>query len=58
MNDNIKPNELQQSIEEIKKEIPNLILPTMGIVSDNNKVIIDNNEFIKAKEIEEDKDVK
>lgn len=55
MTDNIKPKELQQSIEEIRKEIPNLVLPTMGIVPDDNKITINNNDYIKTKE---DKDVK
>jgi len=58
MNDNIKPNEISQRIEEIQKEIPNLNVPTMGIISEKNNITINNNEFIKTKEIKEDKDVK
>lgn len=58
MNNNVKPSEIAKKVEEIQKEIPNLIVPTMGIISENNKILIDNNEFIKTKEIKEDKDVK
>ena len=49
MNNNVKPSEIAKKVEEIQKEIPNLIVPTMGIISENNKILIDNNEFIKTK---------
>ena len=54
MNENIRPENLKQKIDEINKGIPNLIIPTMGIISENNELKIDNNEFIQSKEVKDD----
>ena len=54
MNENIRPENLKQKIDEINKGVPNLIIPTMGIISENNELKIDNNEFIQSKEVKDD----
>ena len=41
MNNNVKPSEIAKKVEEIQKEIPNLIVPTMGIISENNKILVE-----------------
>ncbi len=58
MNDNIRPSDLKTKVDELNKEIPNLVMPTMGIIEDENKIDINNQEFIRSKETKEDKDVK
>ncbi len=50
----IKPSLLKEKIDEVKKDLPNLNIPTMGIVPDEQKVDINNNEYINTKEVKED----
>lgn len=58
MNNNINPNHLIEKIEEITKELPNINMPTMGIIPEENKIEIDNSEFVNNRETKEEKDVK
>ena len=54
----MNPNHLKEKIEEITKDLPNINMPTMGIIPEENKIEIDNNEFINNRETKEEKDVK
>ena len=45
---------ITKKIDSIKKEIPNLVIPTMGIIEDNNKININNKDLFTNKEIKED----
>ena len=58
MNNNMNPNHLKEKIEEIMKELPNINMPTMGIIPEENKIEINNSEFINNRETKEEKDVK
>ncbi len=54
MDENIKPSKLKEKISEVQKDLPNIIMPTMGIIPDENKIDINNNDYIKNKEVKED----
>lgn len=41
-------------IEKIQKELPNLVLPNMGIIDIDNIVDIDGRDYIKHKSVKED----
>lgn len=53
-NDNEQLKNISTKIDNIKKEIPNLIIPTMGIIEEDNKVNINNEDYFTKKEIKED----
>ena len=35
-----------KELEEIQNNLPNIIIPSMGMLEDNNKIDINNEEFI------------
>lgn len=35
-----------KELDEIQKNLPNIIIPSMGMLEDNNKIEINNEEFI------------
>lgn len=35
-----------KELDEIQKNLPNIIIPSMGMLEDNNKIDINNEEFI------------
>lgn len=45
---------LKSKIEKLQAELPNLVLPTMGIVDREDKIDIDGKEYIKHKVVKED----
>ena len=44
MND--KEKNIVEELKEIQEKLPNVILPTMGILETDNKLIINNENFI------------
>lgn len=46
--------ELKKDITKMQSQMPNLILPTMGIIAVDNKIQIDGKDYVKHKEVEED----
>ena len=57
MNENINSAYLKEKVKIIKQEIPNIIIPTMGIINEENKVVINNIDYLKENVVKEDKDV-
>ena len=57
MNENINSAHLKEKVKIIKQEIPNIIIPTMGIINEENKVVINNIDYLKENVVKEDKDV-
>ena len=51
-NENLKS--ITKKIEELKTDIPNIILPTMGIIEEENKININNQDYLNKKEVKED----
>lgn len=41
-------------LEKAQKELPGLVLPNMGIIKSDNKVVIDGKDYIKSKVVKED----
>lgn len=41
-----KEKSIIDELKEIQESLPNVILPTMGILENDNKLIINNDEFI------------
>ena len=42
----VKDKSIITELEEIQKTLPDIILPTMGILENDNKLIINNDDFI------------
>lgn len=40
----------KELVEEIKKEFPNIVLPSMGMFDEVDKIVIDNRNFIGNEE--------
>ena len=40
----------KELVEEIKKELPNIVLPSMGMFDEVDKIVIDNRDFIGNEE--------
>ena len=53
MSDNIEFKFLKEKIEKLKEEMPNIVIPTMGIVEDENSIEIDNKDYLKDEVKEE-----
>lgn len=43
--------EYKNLVEEIKKELPNIVLPSMGMYDEVDKIVIDNSDFIGNEEV-------
>ena len=43
--------EYKELVEEIKKELPNIVLPSMGLYDEVDKIVIDNSDFIGNEEV-------
>ena len=41
----------KELVEEIKKELPNIVLPSMGMYDEVDKIVIDNSDFIGNEEV-------
>lgn len=41
-----KEKSIIEELKEIQSTLPNVILPTMGIIENNNELLINNNDFI------------
>lgn len=52
--DEIKEETLIKKIEKVQKELPNIILPSMGIINNEKKVEINGKDYIKHKDVEEE----
>ena len=53
-NNNVEIRFLKEKIEKLKEEMPNLIIPTMGIIEEEKIIKIDNKDYIKNDVKEED----
>lgn len=53
MSDNIEFKFLKEKIEKLKEEMPNIVIPTMGIIEDENSIEIDNKDYLKDEVKEE-----
>lgn len=40
-----------KELEDIQKNLPNIIIPTMGMIENNTKIEINNEEFINKESI-------
>ena len=45
---NNKDKNIVEELKEIQSTLPNVILPTMGILETDNKLIINNDNFINS----------
>lgn len=43
--------EYKNLVEEIKKELPNIVLPSMGMFDEVDKIVINNSDFICNEEV-------
>ena len=43
--------EYKDLVEEIKKELPNIVLPSMGMFDEVDKIVINSNDFIGNEEV-------
>ena len=43
--------EYKELVEEIKKELPNLVLPALGMFDDVDKIVINNSDFVSNEEV-------
>ena len=43
--------EYKDLIEEIKKELPNIVLPSMGMFDEVDKIVINNSDFVGNEEV-------
>ena len=41
-----KEKSIIEELKDIQKSLPNVVLPTMGILENDNKLVINNEEFI------------
>ncbi len=41
-----KDKSIIEELKEIQSSLPNIILPTMGVLENDNRIIINNDEFI------------
>ena len=57
MDNNIRPDKLKEQIDKIKIDLPNISIPTMGIIPEDNKIKINNNDFWLKNEVKEDQHV-
>lgn len=43
--------EYKELVEEIKKELPNIVLPAMGMFDEVDKIVINNSDFVSNEEV-------
>lgn len=43
-----------KKIKELEEELPNLTIPTMGIINTENNVDVNGKDYIKQKSVKED----
>ena len=48
-----KEKSIIEELKEIQNSLPNIVLPTMGILENDNKLTINNESFINQKKSEE-----
>lgn len=53
MSNNLEFKFLKEKIEKLKEEMPNIVIPTMGIIEDENSIEIDNKDYLKDEGKEE-----
>ena len=53
MSNNIEFKFIKEKIEDLKKEIPNIEVPTMGIIDDKTDIEIDNKDYLNSETEEE-----
>lgn len=53
-NSKVKEETLVSKIAKVQKELPDLVLPSMGIIKNDNEVIINGKDYIKSKVVKED----
>lgn len=49
-----KNETLIAKLNKAQGELPGLVLPSMGIIKNDNKVVIDGKDYIKSKVVKED----
>ena len=54
MSDDYKFKSLKEKIEDLKKEIPNIDIPTMGIIEEEQDLKIDSKDYMNNETKEED----
>ena len=55
MDNSIKKLEsLNNKIKEIKEELPNISIPSMGIINDNQKIDINGKDYLLSKSVKEE----
>ncbi len=52
--DKVEDESLIKKIEKVQKELPNIVLPNMGIINNEKKVEINGKDYIKHKEVKEE----
>lgn len=55
-NNDVRGNEdtLIAKLNKVQGEMPNLVLPSMGIIKNEDDVLIDGKDFIKSKVVKEE----
>mgnify|MGYP003313130906 CR=1 FL=1 len=43
--------EYKELVEEIKKELPNIVLPSMGMFDEVDKIVINGKDFVVNEEV-------
>ena len=43
--------EYKELVEEIKKELPNIVLPSMGMFDEVDKIVINSSDFVGNEEV-------
>ena len=56
MSDNNLNKECVELVNEIKKELPNIVLPAMGMFDEISKIAIDGKDFLIRNENEEEQE--
>ena len=52
--ENLKNENIINKIKKLEEELPNLTIPTMGIVDIKNNVDINGKDYLKQKSVKED----
>ena len=45
--------EYEELVKDLKKELPNIVLPSMGIIDDDVDININGKDFVKVNNVEE-----
>lgn len=54
MTDKIVSKDYEELVKELKKELPNIILPSMGMLDDAGQIEIDGKDYIITESIKEE----